>query len=133
MDARRVTDENPDAQVCLLGVGKMLAVAVKAAGLLAGRGVTASVWDPRVVRPLDPGMLADAGRHGLVVTIEDGIREGGFGSAVQDALSVSAPDARVMVLGVPVGHHAHGRPDDLLESFGLDARGVADSVLQRLG
>ena len=133
MDARRVTDEDPDAQVCLLGVGKMLAVAVKAAGLLAGRGVTASVWDPRVVRPLDPGMLADAGRHGLVVTIEDGIREGGFGSAVQDALSVSAPDARVMVLGVPVGHHAHGRPDDLLESFGLDARGVADSVLQRLG
>jgi len=67
-----------------------------------------------------------------VVTIEDGFREGGFGSAVRDAMSDISPDMRVAVLGVPVAHHAHGRPEDLLASFGLDAAGVASATLERL-
>ena len=114
--------------VCLLGAGKMLAVASSAAGLLAAEGVSATVWDPRLVRPLDPALLEDAARHPLVVTVEDGFAEGGFGTAVRTALAESSPDTRVEVLGVPVGHHTHGRPDDLLASFGLDAEGVAERV-----
>ena len=114
--------------VCLLGAGKMLAVASSAADLLAAEGVSATVWDPRLVRPLDPALLEDAARHTLVVTVEDGFAEGGFGTAVRTALAESSPDTRVEVLGVPVGHHTHGRPDDLLASFGLDAEGVAERV-----
>jgi len=114
--------------VCLLGAGKMLAVASSAASLLAAEGVSATVWDPRLVRPLDPALLEDAARHTLVVTVEDGFAEGGFGTAVRTALAESSPDTRVEVLGVPVGHHTHGRPDDLLASFGLDAEGVAERV-----
>jgi transketolase C-terminal domain/subunit len=49
-------------------------------------------------------------------------------TAVRTALAESSPDTRVEVLGVPVGHHTHGRPDDLLASFGLDAEGVAERV-----
>ena len=93
-----------------------------------GDGIDATVWDPRCVRPLDEAMLDDAGRHRLVVTVEDGFREGGFGGGVLDALSQRAPDARVAVLGVPVAHHAHGPADELLASFGLDGPGVAASV-----
>ena len=48
--------------VCLLGAGKMLAAASGAADLLAAEGISATVWDPRVIRPLDPEMLADAAR-----------------------------------------------------------------------
>ena len=114
--------------VCLLGAGKMLAIASSAADLLAAEGVSATVWDPRLVRPLDPALLEDAARHTLVVTVEDGFAEGGFGTAVRTALAESSPDTRVEVLGVPVGHHTHGRPDDLLASFGLDAEGVAERV-----
>ncbi len=114
--------------VCLLGAGKMLAVASSAADLLAAEGVSATVWDPRLVRPLDPALLEDAARHTLVVTVEDGFAEGGFGTAVRTALAECSPDTRVEVLGVPVGHHTHGRPDDLLASFGLDAEGVAERV-----
>lgn len=131
VNARLVSDD-PEAQVCLLGVGKMLAVAEEAATLLAAQGIPSAVWDPRAVRPLDPEMLSHAGGHELVVTIEDGYREGGFGSSVRDALSDSAPKTRVAVLGVPIGHHTHGRPEDLLASFGLDAAGIVASVLERL-
>jgi|TARA_Y100000310_G_scaffold343841_1_gene453421 1-deoxy-D-xylulose-5-phosphate synthase len=131
LNARQVSSD-PEARVCLIGAGKMLAVAAEAATLLKHRGVASTVWDPRAVRPLDPDMLSDATGHQLVVTIEDGFREGGFGSAVRDAMSDISPDTRVAVLGVPVAHHAHGRPEDLLESFGLDAAGVVASVLELL-
>jgi 1-deoxy-D-xylulose-5-phosphate synthase len=120
------------ADVCLLGAGKMLAAATGAAELLHAEGIAATVWDPRLIRPLDPAMLADAARHPLVVTIEDGFREGGFGTAVRSALAETAPGTRVGVLGVPVAHHAHGKPDDLLASFGLDAAGVAEHVRRSL-
>ena len=120
------------ADVCLLGAGKMLAAASGAADLLAVDGISATVWDPRVIRPLDPTMLADAGRHPLVVTVEDGFREGGFGTAVRSSLAGTSPGTRVETMGIPVAHHAHGKPDVLLASFGLDADGVAELVRRSL-
>ena len=95
---------------------------------MASEGIDSTVWDPRCIKPLDEAMLDDAGQHRLVVTIEDGFREGGFGGGVLDALSRRASDARVAILGVPVEHHAHGPADDLLASFGLNGPGVATSV-----
>ena len=133
LSARRVVEAIDDRTVCLLGAGKMLAATQQAADLLAAEGVDSSVWDPRCVRPLDPEMLEDAARHRLVVTVEDGFREGGFGSAVLDDLARRSPGTEVEVLGVPVVHHPHGAADDLLASFGLDGPGVAESVRRRLG
>ena len=133
LSARRVVEAIDDRTVCLLGAGKMLAATQQAADLLASEGVDSSVWDPRCVRPLDPEMLEDAARHRLVVTVEDGFREGGFGSAVLDDLARRSPGTEVEVLGVPVVHHPHGAADDLLASFGLDGPGVAESVRRRLG
>ncbi|MDG2428155.1 MAG: 1-deoxy-D-xylulose-5-phosphate synthase [Acidimicrobiales bacterium] len=123
--------------VCLLGAGKMLTVALAAADELAAEGIKATVWDPRCIRPLDAKMLDDAASHQLVVTIEDGFREGGFGTGVLDALSarpggIHSHTTEVAVLGVPVDHHAHGSPDALLASLGLDGPGVAAVVRARL-
>ena len=132
LSARRVVAAG-DRTVCLLGAGKMLAAVVEAAGMLAADGVDATVWDPRCIRPLDPVMLEDAADHRLVVTVEDGFREGGFGAAVLDDLSSRSPATEVAVLGVPGAHHAHGKVDDLLASFGLDGRGIAETVRSRLG
>ena len=133
LSARQVRVASDDRTVCLLGAGKMLAAAVEAADLLAADGIHATVWDPRCIRPLDETMLDDAAAHRLVVTVEDGFREGGFGTGVLDDLSSRAPKAEVAVLGVPVAHHAHGKVDDLLASFGLDGPGIAATVLKRLG
>ena len=62
------------------------------------------MWDVRVVKPLDPQMLADAGRHSLVVTVEDGIRTGGAGSLIADAMAdllETRTSPPVLILGVP--------------------------------
>ena len=86
----------------------MLDAAEAAAEMLAADGVSVTLWDARVVKPLDPAMLADAGRHPYVVTVEDGLRDGGVGMAVADRvceLTVGMPEPRVRVLGVPVRLH----------------------------
>jgi len=117
------------SDVCLLAVGKMLAPALAAAEALAAEGVDATVWDVRVAKPLDQDMLDDAAAHPAVVTIEDGYREGGIGSAIADQLE-QRPGAtpRLSVLGVPVQFIPHGKPDKILAGFGLDADGVAAST-----
>ena len=119
------------SEICLIGVGKMLAAARAAADRLADEGHDVTVWDPRVVKPLDPEMLADAAGHRLVVTIEDGLRDGGVGSAVADSLSKLAPvnGPVVRVLGVPSVYLAQGKPDTILSRLGLDADGVMDEVM----
>ena len=117
--------------VCIIGVGKMLAAARDAADKLAAEGLDVTVWDPRVVKPLDADLLEDAARHRLVVTVEDGLRDGGVGSAIADALSKLAPTdgPLVRVLGVPSVYLSHGKPDAILARLGLDADGIVDEVL----
>ncbi|MBI2709628.1 MAG: 1-deoxy-D-xylulose-5-phosphate synthase [Actinobacteria bacterium] len=127
--ARRVRE---GGDVCLVGVGKMLAVAEEAAERLAAGGIGCTVWDPRVVKPLDPALVAEAAAHDLVVSIEDGYREGGFGSMLADAVAEATlgtdRNPRVRVLGVPVRYLAHGNPDEILADLGLDAAGVEAEV-----
>ena len=127
LSARRV---RKGSEICIIGVGKMLGAAEGAAGLLSEDGHDVTVWDPRVVKPLDADMLADAAGHRLVVTIEDGLRDGGVGAAVTDALSKLAPTGgpEVRVLGVPSVFLPQGKPDSILAKLGLDAEGVADEV-----
>ena len=127
LSARRV---RAGSSICLIGVGKMLGAAVDAAERLEGEGYDVTVWDPRVVKPLDPEMLADAADHQLVVTIEDGLRDGGIGAAIADSLSKLAPSGpQVRVLGVPSVHIPHGKPDTILARLGLDADGIVDEVV----
>ncbi|HWW53416.1 MAG TPA: 1-deoxy-D-xylulose-5-phosphate synthase [Acidimicrobiales bacterium] len=120
------------ADVCLLAVGKMVEAAEEAADKLAAEGLSATVWDVRLVRPLDAVMIADAARHPLVVTIEDGIRLGGAGSAMVDAIAGvdggrHAPP--VLILGTPLRYIPQGKPDQIHAQLGLDGPGIASSVL----
>jgi len=70
-----------------------------------------TVWDPRVVSHPDPAMLADAGRHALVVTVEDGVRQGGAGMFLADALRKGLPIGAcppIVTKGVPRSFLAQG-------------------------
>jgi 1-deoxy-D-xylulose-5-phosphate synthase len=135
LEGRRVRSGR---DVCILAVGKMLDAARAAADSLAAEGVEATVWDVRVVKPLDPRMLADAARHPVVVTVEDGYREGGAGSLVATSLAdlheadPSMGEPRVVTMGVPVRFIPHGKPDAILADMGLDATGIAAQVRRAL-
>jgi len=113
-----------DGKVAILAVGKMLAPALKAAAVLAERGVEATVWDVRSCAPLDPAMCADAAHHERVITIEDGIREGGVGMSIAANISAISGTCRVESLGVPTKFLPHAKPDRLLAQLGLDADGI---------
>jgi 1-deoxy-D-xylulose-5-phosphate synthase len=112
-------------------VGKLLAAVEDAAGLLMSEGIDVTIWDPRVVSAPDPAMLADAGRHRVVITAEDGIRQGGAGMFLADALDRSLPCGAappVVNLGIPRAYLAQGKPDRILSDLGLDAEGLALAV-----
>jgi 1-deoxy-D-xylulose-5-phosphate synthase len=120
-----------DGSVCILAVGKLLAAVEDAAGLLMSEGIDVTIWDPRVVSAPDPAMLADAGRHRVVITAEDGIRQGGAGMFLADALDRSLPCGAappVVNLGIPRAYLAQGKPDRILSDLGLDAEGLALAV-----
>ena len=125
-----------EGSVCLLAVGKTLQAAEEAAAKLVAEGVDATVWDVRVVSPPDLRMLADAARHDLVVTVEDGLRVGGAGSHLVAAMSalddLPCPVPPVRQMGVPRRYLAQGKPDQILADLGLDAAGIAQAVLGAL-
>ncbi|MBF6555304.1 MAG: 1-deoxy-D-xylulose-5-phosphate synthase [Acidimicrobiales bacterium] len=120
-----------DGSACILAVGKMVAAAEEAAESLSGDGLDVTVWDVRVVSDPDPAMLADAARHAVVITAEDGIRQGGAGMFVADALRHSCPGGTappVVSLGIPRAYITQGKPTDILSRLGLDGPGLARSV-----
>jgi 1-deoxy-D-xylulose-5-phosphate synthase len=122
-----------DGSVCLLGVGKMVGACLSAAEELAAEGIDATVWDARVVSPADAAMLEDAARHRLVVTAEDGVRHGGAGAFLLDAMaahveSAGLPIPAIRILGVPRQYLAQGKADDILASLGLDGTGIAETI-----
>jgi 1-deoxy-D-xylulose-5-phosphate synthase len=118
--------------LCIVAVGKAVEAAEHAADLLEREGISTTIWDPRCVKPLDEEMLHDAARHPFVLTVEDGLREGGIGSAISDRLSeltLSWPTTpRVRVLGTPLAFIPHGKPDVVLAELGLGAHGIAEQA-----
>ncbi len=134
-DRRDATSDVTSKDVCLLAAGKMLHVAEQAAQLLEEEGVKASLWDPRILKPLDGRMLRDACDHRLVVTIEDGVCVGGFGSLVNDNLQRrnQAVVPRVLQLGTPDEYLPHGAAAEIHAEVGLDPAGIAASVRKMLG
>jgi 1-deoxy-D-xylulose-5-phosphate synthase len=124
-----------DGSVCVLAVGKMVAAARAAAEELVVEGIDSTVWDVRVVSDPDPDMLVDAARHRLVVTAEDGVRQGGAGTYLADALRAVMPIGTappVVSLGIPRAYIAQGKPDTILAELGLDGPGVARSIRDSL-
>ncbi len=116
------------ATVCILAIGKMLGNAEKAAHHLIASGIEATVWDVRCCAPLDPTMIADAASHRVVVTLEDGIREGGIGMSIADRVHEISPLTAVHVLGVPTRFIPQARSEDIFTQLGLDVDGIIAAV-----
>ncbi|MFE7193450.1 1-deoxy-D-xylulose-5-phosphate synthase [Kitasatospora sp. NPDC057541] len=117
------TGELPE--ILLVAVGTMAGAALDAARLLLAEGFTATVVDPRWVKPVDPALPALAAGHRLVVTVEDGGRVGGVGAAIALALRDADVDVPVRVLGLPQEFLGHAARGEILEEAGLTGTGVA--------
>jgi len=121
--ARRV--QEGDGTVAILAIGKMVQAAQQAAAQLATQGVRATVWDVRCCAPLDPEMIREAAGHARVVTVEDGIRDGGIGMSIADQVHAIADHVHVEVLGIPAKFIPQAPAEKILAQLGLDAAGIA--------
>jgi 1-deoxy-D-xylulose-5-phosphate synthase len=124
-------------RVALLGYGYGVQVALRAAGILGEQGLQVTVADGRFAKPLDEELVNRLAReHELIVTIEENVLPGGFGSAVLERLEDSFAEpqarARVMRVGLPDRYVAHGKPALLREEVGFTGEAVAERVLSQL-
>lgn len=113
--------------VALLALGSMVYPALEASALLQQEGISVSVANARWAKPLDTTMIEGAAqRHKVIVTIEEGVKRGGFGSAVLEYLeSQGINRVRARVMGLPDRFFEHGKRELLLEQAGLTSQAIA--------
>lgn len=122
--------EGDDAVI--LAVGSAVADALQAAERLAQEGLSVGVVDARFVKPLDEELLCAAARTGLVVTVEENVLAGGFGSAVCELFADRGLAATVVRLGLPDRFIEQGSQAELRARYGIDADGIVATVRQAL-
>ena len=117
--------------VAIVALGTMVAPSLAAAELLAAQGVSATVVNARFAAPVDDVMIGGLARStGHVVTVEESMIAGGFGSAVSEMLGARGIAVPHLRLGVPNAFVLHGKRDELLKQVGLDAEGIARRTLE---
>ncbi len=133
-DGVDVLRESAAKDVLLVAVGSMAKIALSVADLLAAQGIGATVIDPRWVIPVAESVVSLAADHRLVVSIEDGIRVGGIGTRIRQAMRAAQVDTALNEIGLPDEFLEHASREEILERVGLDAQTIArDIVAQVLG
>ncbi len=121
-------------RVALLGYGSGVAKALAAADILAQAGVSVTVADARFAKPIDAGLAAQlAAEHDLLVTVEEGVLAGGFGSGVWETLSDAGLSARILRVGLPDRYVTHGAPKLLHEEVGFTGERIAERIMAAVG
>jgi 1-deoxy-D-xylulose-5-phosphate synthase len=117
-------------EVAIVAIGVPVSHAVTAAKRLEGEGISTAVINARFVKPLDQDLIVEvAKRVRYVVTVEEGSKMGGFGSAVLEALSDGGvTGVTTKILGLPDWYIEQGPQDFLRERYGLTADGIYQSV-----
>ncbi len=115
------------ADVTILAIGNRVHPALEAAQLLEDKGISCGVVNMRFVKPLDVELLKEcAAKTPRLVTVEDNVLQGGFGSAVLEALTPGR--AEVLRLGLPDSYVEHGAPNLLYDAVGLSAPKIAEKI-----
>ena len=125
-----IATPNPD--VTIVSVGGMATQALDAAQTLRDRGFAVEVIDPMQVLPVASGLIEYLTEREFVVTIEDGLVDGGIGEAIGSALRAAKATTRVTTLGIPKKFLDHATRKSILNRLHLDAQGIAETIEQDL-
>ncbi len=128
-----ILHDAPDAPVAIIALGNMNSLAAKVRELLAQHKVSAAHVNARFIKPLDEELLLNQARQGrLLVTMEDHVVTGGFGSAVGELMQREHIEADVLCIGWPDAFVEHGKLHQLRELHGLTPEAICRRILQRL-
>ena len=116
----------------MIAVGAMVKPALEATESLAKDDVDAMVVNTRFIKPLDEQLLKNiVSRFKMIVTLEEGIIDGGFGASVLDNINqfcLEKETPKVMHLGLPTEFVPHGSRQELLKAAGLDKDSIAKKI-----
>jgi 1-deoxy-D-xylulose-5-phosphate synthase len=116
-------------EIAIFGLGALLPLAQQLAAELKQRGFSAAVINPRYVKPLDRDLLSGyARRVSAVVTLEDHVLMGGFGSAVLEALSEMQIEVPVVRIGWPDRFIEHGKVEPLRAKYGISVEAALEKL-----
>jgi transketolase len=114
--------------VTIINNGPVLKEAIDAVEILKGKGVSARLVNMHTVKPIDREMIAQCAREtGAIVTVEEHQVQGGFGSAVAEAVVQTHP-VPMRFIGIQDRFGTSGSPEELFEAFGLKARDIVAAV-----
>ncbi len=117
--------------VAVLTIGKSGIFAEQAIKILGGKNISVAHYDMRFVKPLDTDLLDEVfGKFEKVITVEDGVILGGFGSAVLEYMAQNGIVVKIKLVGIPDKFIEHGTPEDLYKECGIDTDGIVNSVIE---
>ena len=129
---REAEPQEPGRRVAIVGYGTGVGKALEAAEELSAHGIEVTVADARFAKPIDAGLMAQlAAENDLLVTVEEGVLAGGFGSAVWETLNETGAGAggvRIMRVGLPDAYVTHGKPALLHKDVGYTGARIAERV-----
>jgi 1-deoxy-D-xylulose-5-phosphate synthase len=118
------------ADVLLISVGAMAAIAVEAASSAYREGVGVTVIDPRWVKPLPESLVRMAQRYNSVVVLEDGIRHGGIASSISELFRDASVSIPLHSIGVPLEFIEHSKRGEILSDIGITSQNIARRVVE---
>jgi len=118
------------ADVLLVSVGAMAAMAVEAASQAYREGVGVTVIDPRWIKPLPQSLVTMATRYKSVVVLEDGIRHGGIASTISEMFRDAGLQVPIHSIGVPLTFLDHAKRGQILNELGITAQQISRSIVE---
>jgi 1-deoxy-D-xylulose-5-phosphate synthase len=118
------------ADVLLISVGAMAAMAVEAASQAYREGVGVTVIDPRWIKPLPQSLVTMATRYKSVVVLEDGIRHGGIASTISEMFRDAGLQVPIHSIGVPLTFLEHAKRGQILSELGITAQQISLSIVE---
>ena len=118
------------ADVLLVSIGSMAAIAVEAASQAYREGVGVTVIDPRWVKPLPASLISMADRYKSIVVLEDGIKHGGIASAISEQCREAGLNIAIHSIGVPLEFIEHSKRSEILEDLGITAQKISRDIVE---
>ena len=118
------------ADVLLVSIGSMAAIAVEAASMAYREGVGVTVIDPRWVKPLPTSLITMSQRYKSVVVLEDGIKHGGIASSISEMFREAGLSTPIHSIGVPLEFIEHSKRSEILNDLGITAQNISRSIVE---
>ena len=118
------------ADVLLVSIGSMAAIAVEAASMAYREGVGVTVIDPRWVKPLPTSLITMSQRYKSVVVLEDGIKHGGIASSISELFREAGLATPIHSIGVPLEFIEHSKRSEILNDLGITAQNISRSIVE---